>query len=151
MLCTRCALALARVLWCLAAFTVAWATHGLPPIDGAGVPWVLTWTHQRHAAPKQGGGDIREPTLCGWCCYIPTHSLGRAHVAWVSDDSFSSQDTTGLSLRLAHTQSRQCTGLVHPSQFSALFDLHSPRKLSQLPATPTHSLRRNHTCNCSLR
>ena len=31
-------------LWCLAAFSVAWATHGLPFIDGAGVPW---WRHQR--------------------------------------------------------------------------------------------------------
>ena len=34
MFCTRCALE--RVLWCFAAFSVAWATHGLPFIDGAG-------------------------------------------------------------------------------------------------------------------
>ena len=66
MFCNRCALA--HVLWCLAAFSVASAAHGLPFIDGTGVPWVLTWTHQRDAPPKQGGGDIREPTLCGWCC-----------------------------------------------------------------------------------
>ena len=84
--------ALARVLWCLTAFSIAWATHGLPFIDGAGVPWELTWTHQlRDAPPKQGGGDIREPTLCAWCCRhsrewhhaccTTTHTLGRAHVA----------------------------------------------------------------------
>ena len=59
---------LVRVLWCLAAFSVTWATHGLPHTDGAGVPWVLTGTHQRDAPPKQRGGDIRAPTLCGWCC-----------------------------------------------------------------------------------
>ena len=39
-------------LWCLAALSVACATHGLPSL-----------THQR-----QDDGDIRAPTLRGWCC-----------------------------------------------------------------------------------
>ena len=41
-----------------------------PPVfDGAGVPLVLTRTHQRDAPSKQDDGDIRAPTLCGWCCH----------------------------------------------------------------------------------
>ena len=57
------------LLWCL-----TWLCQSLgyprPPVfDGAGVPWVLTGTHQRDAASKQDDGDIRAPTLCGWCCH----------------------------------------------------------------------------------
>ena len=37
--------------------------------DGAGVLWVLTGTHQCDAPSKQDAGDIRTPTLCGWCCH----------------------------------------------------------------------------------
>ena len=41
-----------------------------PPVfDGAGVPWVLTWTHQRDAPSGQDDGDIRAPTLRGGCCH----------------------------------------------------------------------------------
>ena len=133
MFCTRCALA--RVLWCLAAFSVAWATHGLAFIDGAGAPWVLTWTHQRDAPPKQGGGDIREPTLCGWCCRgrqcrhgrecVITRATFRHTPRRGSDDSFRydhSHHTTGKSPQLAHSPSYQCTGLQHPSRFSAPFE-----------------------------
>ena len=39
-----------------------------PPVfDGAGVPWVLTGTHQRDVPTRQDDGVIRAPTLCGWC------------------------------------------------------------------------------------
>ena len=35
-----------------------------PPVfDGAGVPWVLTRTHQRDAPSRQDDGVIRAPTL----------------------------------------------------------------------------------------
>ena len=41
-----------------------------PPVfDGAGVPWLLTGKHQRDAPSKQDDGDIRAPTLSGWCCH----------------------------------------------------------------------------------
>ena len=53
-------------LWCLAALSVAWATHTASLFDGAGAPWVFTVTHQRDASSKQDDGDIRAPTLCGW-------------------------------------------------------------------------------------
>ena len=40
-----------------------------PPVcDGAGVPWVLTGTHQRDAPSRQDDGVIRAPNLRGWCC-----------------------------------------------------------------------------------
>ena len=44
--------------------------RGPPVFDGAGVPWVLTGTHQRDASSSGlDDGDIRAPTLCGWCCH----------------------------------------------------------------------------------
>ena len=81
-------------------FRVAWATHGLPSFDGAGVTWVLTRTHQRDAPSRQDDGDIRAPTLlwlvllccrdrewCRWRRYPSTHSLGRERVSRCSVDS----------------------------------------------------------------
>ena len=53
---------------------------GPPVSDGAGVPWVLTGTHQRDAPSRQDDGDIRAPTLSGWCCH------GR-HVVMVVSES----------------------------------------------------------------
>ena len=42
-----------------------------PPVfDRAGVPWVLTGTHQRDAPSRMDDGDIRARTLCGWCCCV---------------------------------------------------------------------------------
>ena len=52
-----------------------------PPVfDGAGVPWVLTGSHQRDAPSRQDDGVIRAPPLCGWCCH------GR-HVVMVVSES----------------------------------------------------------------
>ena len=45
---------------------------GLPTasrLDGAGVLWVFTGTHQRDAPSRQDDGDIRAPAHCGWCCH----------------------------------------------------------------------------------
>ena len=47
--------------WCF------WATHGLPYIDGAGVQWVLTGTHQRAVTSRQDDVTAERSTLCGWC------------------------------------------------------------------------------------
>ena len=44
-----------------------WATHGVgyqrrPDLDGAGVPWVLTGTHERDPPSQRDDGDIRDVT-----------------------------------------------------------------------------------------
>ena len=55
----------------LGLIVVCWSASEQPTASpsevGTGVLWVLTGTHQR-APPRQGGGDTRAPTLCGWCC-----------------------------------------------------------------------------------
>ena len=48
--------------------------------DGAGVPWLITGTHQREAPSTQDDGIIRGPTFCGWCCH-------RRHVVMVVSES----------------------------------------------------------------
>ena len=51
-----------------------------PPVfDGAGEPWVLIGTHQRDAPSRQDDGDVRSPTLRGWCCH-GRHVVMSSHV-----------------------------------------------------------------------
>ena len=54
---------------CLAALLVAWGYPRPPVFDGAGVPWVLTGTHQRDAPSRQDDGASERQPICGWCCH----------------------------------------------------------------------------------
>ena len=55
--------------WCLAALLVAWGYPRPPVFDGAGVPWVLTGTHQRDTPSRQDDGASERQPICGWCCH----------------------------------------------------------------------------------
>ena len=48
---------------------VAWGYPRPPVFDGAGVPWVLTGTHQRDTPSRQDDGASERQPICGWCCH----------------------------------------------------------------------------------
>ena len=100
-------------------------------------------------------------------CYSPTHLLDRAHVSWCSGDLNSTYRIAPPRSALVHSSTPR-VHLLRAATASSRFHVHIhvgstepcsrgkfhfpwPRALNHLPATPTHSLCRNHKCNRSPR